>query len=131
LYILSLRPHADGRSFAIFIVTVIVSILLAAALVFAAVRKLSHRPEIVATYARVGVPEERLNHLAVILLAGAAGLLLGLAWAPIGVAAAIGLVAYFALAVVAHLRAGDAANLPTPVTIELIAIAALVLRLAT
>lgn len=114
-----------------FVASATVSLLLAAALVFAAVRKLSHRPEVVETYTRVGVAEERLNHLAVILLAGAVGLVAGLAWAPIGIAAAVGVIVYFALAVAAHVRAHDLGNVATPVVIELLAVAALVLRLAT
>jgi hypothetical protein len=105
----------------------IVSILLAALLVFTAVRKLSHRPDVVATYTRVGVPEERLDQLAWILLAGAAGLIAGLFWPPIGVAAGIGLVVYFLLAIAAHIRAGDARNLLVPVAMELLAIASLIL----
>jgi hypothetical protein len=113
------------------VVTAVVSILLAAALAFAAVRKLSHRPEVVASYTRVGVPEDRLNLLALILMAGAAGLVVGLVWAPIGIAAAIGVIVYFALALGAHVRADDLANLPTPAVIELLAVAALALRLAT
>ncbi|MGH8966121.1 MAG: DoxX family protein, partial [Actinomycetes bacterium] len=40
-------------------------------------------------------------------LAAAAGLLGGLVWPPVGVAAAIGLVLLLALAARAHLRAGD------------------------
>ena len=107
----------------------IASVLLAAIMVAAAARKLTHRAGVVAEYARVGVPEERLNHLALILLAGAAGLLIGLAWAPLGVAAAAGTVVYFVLAVVAHVRHGDAAHLAVPVAIELLALAALALQL--
>ena len=105
----------------------VISVLLAALLVFAAVRKLSHRPEVVATYTRVGVPEDRLDLLAGILLAGAAGLLAGLVWDPIGIAAGIGLVVYFLLAILAHVRAGDARNLPVPVAMELLAVASLIL----
>lgn len=114
-----------------FAATVIVSLLLAAALAYAAIRKLSHRPEVVETYVRVGVPEDKLDYLALILLAGAAGLILGLLWAPIGVAAAIGLVLYFLAAIGFHIRANDIANLPTPALIELTATAALILRLGT
>jgi DoxX-like family len=114
-----------------FAATAVVSTLLSAALAFAAVRKLSHRPEVVASYARVGVPEDRLNQLAVILLAGAAGLLVGLAWAPIGITAAAGLVVYFVLALAAHIRFDDLENVPTPAVIEVFAIAALVLRVAS
>ena len=114
-----------------FAATIAVSTLLAAAVAYAALRKLSHRPEVVESYARVGVPEDKLDYLAFILLAGAAGLLAGLLWAPIGLAAAVGLIAYFVLAVAAHVRAHDVENLPTPLVIELLAIAALALRLAT
>ena len=112
-----------------FVAFAIVSVLLAVLLAFAAIRKLSHREEVVRSYARVGVPEGKLDHLAMILLAGATGLILGIFWAPIGVAAAIGVVCYFLVAIAFHIRADDAKNLPTPVVIELIAVAALILRL--
>jgi hypothetical protein len=114
-----------------FIAAVIVSALLAAALAYSAIRKLSHRPEVVATYVRVGVPEDKLNYLAAILLAGAAGLVAGLFWPPIGVAAGVGVVCYFLVAVASHIRADDTKNLPTPLAIEVMAAAALILRLAT
>jgi len=104
----------------------VISLLLAALLVFAAIRKLSHRPEVVAAYRRAGVPEERLNLLAWILLAAAAGLVAGLAWAPIGLAAGAGLVVYFLVAIGSHIRAGDARNVPVPVAMELLAVASLV-----
>jgi hypothetical protein len=58
-----------------------------ALLAFAAARKLSHRPQAVASKARVGVREENAITSRVILLAGGAGLVLGAAWQPIGVAA--------------------------------------------
>jgi hypothetical protein len=111
--------------------TTIVSALLAAILAAAAVRKLSHREEVVASYERVGVPPERLDHLALILLAGAAGLVIGLFWAPIGIAAAIGVICYFVLAIVAHVRHHDERHLPTPVAIEVLAVATLTLRVAS
>jgi hypothetical protein len=111
--------------------TSIVSTLLAAILAAAAVRKLSHREDVVASYQLVGVPPERLDHLAFILLAGAAGLVLGLFWAPIGVAAGIGVVGYFVLAILAHIRHHDERHLPTPVAIEVLAVATLTLRVAS
>jgi hypothetical protein len=113
-----------------FAATVIVSLLLAALLALAAIRKLSHQERIVQSYVRVGVPEDKLDYLAIILLAGAAGLLLGLRWAPIGVAAAIGLICYFIAAVVFHIRANDAKHLPTPLMYAVIAAVALIVRLA-
>jgi uncharacterized membrane protein YbjE (DUF340 family) len=108
---------------------IVVSVLLAALLVVTAARKLSHRDAVVATYRRVGVPEERLNLLAALLLAGAAGLIAGLWWPPVGVAAAAALVAYFLLAIGAHVRARDAANTPTPVVFLALAGAVLALYL--
>jgi DoxX-like family len=106
----------------------VVTIVLAAILAFAAIRKLTHREDVVATYAKVGVPENRLNQLAFILLLGAAGLLLGFVWASIGVAAAVGVVVYFVLAIAAHVRHDDTGNLPTPVAIEAVAVTALLLQ---
>ena len=109
----------------------IVSVLLAALMAVAAIRKLTHREDVVRSYLRAGVPEDRLNLLAAVLLAGATGLLAGLAWAPIGTAAAAGTVVYFIGAVTSHIRAGDAAHLATPLAFEATALAALVLRAAT
>jgi DoxX-like family len=115
----------------VFLATAVVSVLLAAALSYSALRKLSHRPEVVQTYLRAGVPEDRLDLLALVLLAGAAGLLLGLLWAPVGFAAAACLVVYFLVAVTFHIRADDARNLPTPLVLALVAAVALALRLVT
>lgn len=56
--------------------------------------------------AEVGIPKRRLPLLAVLKAAGAAGLVLGLLGVPVvGVAAATGLVLFFACAVAVHLRA--------------------------
>jgi DoxX-like family len=115
----------------VFLATAVLSSLLAAALGYSALRKLSHRPEVVRTYLRAGVPEDRLDQLAVVLLAGAGGLLLGLLWAPVGLAAAACLVVYFLVAVTFHIRAGDARNMATPLVLALMAGAALALRLVT
>jgi hypothetical protein len=111
-------------------IAVALSLLLASLLAFAAGRKLSHRPDVVAAYARVGVPEHQLNRLAFLLLLGAGGLVIGLVWAPLGIAAAACLVAYFLLAVAAHVRHADKAHLPTPLVLLTLAVAVLLLRLA-
>jgi hypothetical protein len=109
----------------------VTSVLLAALLAYSAFTKLSHQERFVQGYTRVGVPEDKLDYLAGLLLAGAAGLVLGLFWAPIGVAAAVGVVLYFLAAIAFHLRADDAEHLPTPLVIASLTTAALVLRLAT
>jgi hypothetical protein len=107
----------------------VASTLLAVLLAFSAIRKLSHRPEVVQSYLRAGVPEDKLDYQAVTLLAGAGGLLVGLLWAPLGMAAALALVVYFLVAMAFHIRAGDAEHLPTPLVMALLAAAALALRL--
>jgi len=109
----------------------IVSVLLAALLLVSATIKLTRREPYIETYLKVGVPEDKLDLLAIVLLAGAAGLLFGLAWAPVGVAAAAALIVYFGVAAAAHVRADDTVNLPTPLMLAALAAAALVLRLAT
>lgn len=114
-----------------FTATVAVSLLLAALLSASVAMKLSHKPAVVENYAKAGVPEERLNLLAAVLGAGVAGLIAGLFWAPIGIAAGIGLVLYFLLAVAAHVRADDAKNAVMPVIIMLVSALTLYLRIAT
>lgn len=105
----------------------VVSILLATLLTFSAALKLTHRPKVVEGYARAGVPETWLNGLAALLLAGAAGLIVGLWWPIAGIAAATGLVVYFVLAVGFHIRANDIAHVVTPAV--LVAVAAVTLAL--
>jgi DoxX-like family len=114
-----------------FVAAVIVSILLATALVFAAARKLTHAPDVVEGYARARVPESRLNQLATVLFAGATGLVVGLWWPPVGVAAAVGVFCYFIVAIGFHIRAGDVANLPIPVALAGMAALAAGLRVVT
>lgn len=62
----------------------------------------------------VRVPMKWFPWLAGCELSGAAGLLVGMAWPPLGLAASIGLVLYFLGAVVAHLRVGDLRGTGTP-----------------
>jgi DoxX-like family len=109
----------------------VISGVLAGLLVLSASIKLTRREPYVQGYLRVGVPEDKLNYLAAILLAGAAGLILGLFWEPIGIAAAAALVCYFLVAIASHIRADDAKNLPNPLVMALLAVGALVLQLAS
>jgi hypothetical protein len=55
----------------------------------------------------IGLPLKYFPLLAACEFAGAAGLVIGIWWTPIGIAAGFGLVLYFVGAVVAHLRVGD------------------------
>lgn len=103
--------------------------MLAALLVFSAVRKLSHTPAVVAEYARTDVPEHWLTPLAILLLAATGGVLVGLIWAPIGIAAAAGLVGYFAVAIGFHVKSGDTADIRNPIVIALFAAFVLALQI--
>jgi len=76
----------------------------------------------------VGVPRSWVPLLAILKAAGAAGLLVGLLVMPaIGTAAAIGLVAFFVGAVIAHMRAGVLYNIAFPGFFLALAIASLTL----
>jgi DoxX-like family len=109
--------------------TPVISSTLAALLSLSAGLKLSHSAPVVRSYTRLGVPEQKLNLLALLLLAGAAGLLAGLWWRWLGVAAAGALVAYFAVAVAVHVRARDLKGLPVPLVFGGLAATSCVLQL--
>jgi hypothetical protein len=83
------------------VASVVVSVLLAALVGYAAARKLTHRPEVVESYRRAGVREAWLNGLAVLLLAAAAGLVVGVWWPIIGIAAAASTVSTMGVAMLA------------------------------
>jgi hypothetical protein len=104
-------------------------VLMSLLAVVSGVAKLRHDPNVVRiVHEVVGVPMKWLPWLAACELAGAAALLLGLAWAPLGMAAAAGLVIYFAGAVVAHVRVGDVKGIGTPMVPLLLAAGCLVTR---
>ena len=80
---------------------------------------------------RVEVPLSWLLPLGVLKAAGALGLLLGIAVPEIGVAAAIGLILFFVCAVFAHLRVRWYSTIPFPAGFLLLAVGALLTRLAS
>ncbi|MGW3581257.1 DoxX family protein [Streptomyces rubiginosohelvolus] len=72
-------------------------------------------PFVLANSAQVGLPSAMLPYLATRKLAGAAGLVIGLIGAhPLGLAAGVGLVAFFIGAVIAHIRARVFYNIAFP-----------------
>ncbi len=111
----------------------LVTTALAALMVaFSAVGKIRRDPAIVKVIVgTVGVPEKYLMPLAACELAGAAGLLIGIWWPPLGVAAGVGLVIYFLGAVVSHLRVGDVKGLGPATFMLFVSAAALALRVIT
>jgi DoxX-like family len=107
---------------------------LAVALALSAAVYLARIKRVVATMNRLGVPESWLTMLGALKAAGALGLLVGLAVPLVGAAAAIGVVLYFAGAIVTHVRARAFAadeGFPLAIGFLVVAVAALVLRLAT
>jgi uncharacterized membrane protein YphA (DoxX/SURF4 family) len=91
---------------------VIVSVVYAVLLCGSATAKLVGFEPSVQGITSLGVPRSWLPRLAVAEIAGAIGVLVGLAVAWIGVLAALGLVAYYAGAVIAHRRADDSKIAP-------------------
>lgn len=86
---------------------------------------------VLANSAEVGVPRSWLPALGAVKLAGAAGLLVGLVGLrPLGIAAAAGLVLFFAGAVLTHLKARVLYNLAFPGGYLILAAASLALMVA-
>jgi uncharacterized membrane protein YphA (DoxX/SURF4 family) len=113
-----------------FIATAIVSGLLALVLVASAGAKLAKVPQVMEVMTTVGFPQDKVWLLAAAELAGGVGLVLGLFWWPIGIAAAIGVILYFVGAVGSHLRVKDK-NFAPALVLLVAAVAALVLRCLT
>lgn len=108
----------------------VIAVLYAALLTFSGVGKLRLDPNQVLTiHERAGVPLSIFPLLAACEFAGAIGLLAGIRWQRLGVAAAIGLVIYFIGAILSHVRAGDFAGLAAPAFMLAIAVAALATRI--
>jgi uncharacterized membrane protein YphA (DoxX/SURF4 family) len=110
----------------------VITILLAAIVTFSGIGKIRRDPHIVQVIHEViGVPLKYFPLLAACEFAGALGILLGIWWPPLGVAASIGLVIYFVGASVSHLRVGDIKGIGPAAFILVVAAAALALRILT
>ena len=103
---------------------VTVSLLLTAACLFPAVGKLAGHPKMRQSAAHFKVPWTRYQLIGAAELAAAAGVLIGLWWHPLGVAAAAGMALLLLGAVLTHRRAADSGKETAP------ALAALALTLA-
>ena len=113
-----------------YIAYIVIAALLALALVASATLKLRRDPRAVGSiHETVGVPLRWFPYLAACEIAGAVGLLIGIAWAPIGILAAAAIVAYMIGAVIGHLRVGDTKNLTSPLIPMILAAAALLTRI--
>jgi hypothetical protein len=116
----------------VFVACVIVTIVIALLSAVSAVAKLREEPAIIEGLVdKLGLSRSWLRPLASLELAGAAGALIGLAWAPIGIAATTGLTLYFLGAVGIHVQKGDTAGVIRPLPFLVLAALALALRAAT
>jgi uncharacterized membrane protein YphA (DoxX/SURF4 family) len=129
---LSSRVHGLWHDLAMFTVLVVVVVLLTLVCVGSSVADVRKMPRVVEAMDRLRVPLQLRPLLPVLKLLGAAGLLIGLAKAPLGAVAAVCLAAYFAVATWYHGRAKDAAADTGPAAaLCVLAVAAAVLRLVT
>ncbi|MEV5611881.1 DoxX family protein [Streptomyces sp. NPDC052225] len=106
---------------------VIVTVFAAVMAGFSAVSVFLRAPWVVQPIADYGIPASWLPFLGTAKAAGAVGLLVGLAVPAVGVAAGIGLVLYFAGAVVAVVRARWFTHVAFPLFYAAPVVAALVL----
>jgi uncharacterized membrane protein YphA (DoxX/SURF4 family) len=83
---------------------IVLATLLGIAALGSGVQKLRRDPAIMASMKSVGVDASRVPALAILEILGAAGLVVGIWIAPVGIAAAVGLTLYFLGAIIAHLR---------------------------
>lgn len=97
--------------------TVIVTLLLAALFTFAASIKLLSVARSLAIRDHLGVSRLQWRLIGALEIVGVAGALVGLAWPPMGIAAAIGLALLSIGAIAFHLRASDGAADMAPAVI--------------
>ena len=111
---------------------VAISLLLIAACLLPAAGKLFGHPRMRQFAAHFGIPWPRYRLIGAAELAAAAGVLIGLWWLPLGLAAAAGLILLLTGALVTHRRAADSGKEMAPALLGLvIAIAYLAIALAT
>ncbi|WP_405729025.1 DoxX family protein [Streptomyces sp. NBC_00028] len=115
-----------------FITTAILAVLLAVGFAAAAIPKILANAEAAANAEHVGFSVGAFRIIGLLEFAGAVGVLIGLLWAPLGVAAATGLILVSIGGLVSHLRVKDGPKAFAPVVLfGVLAAAVLVLRLAT
>lgn len=112
------------------ITSIVLAVLLAAVLTGSGFAKFTKADAVVENLSKANVPLGMYPFLALTEIAGAVGLIAGIWWTPLGIAAAVGVVLYFAGAVVFHVRAKDP-NFAPPAVLGLVAaVAGVTLALA-
>ena len=108
------------------------SLLLATACLLPAAGKLTGQPKMRHAAAHFGIPWPRYRLIGVAELAAAGGVLAGLWWHPLGLAAAAGMVLLLLGALITHRRAADSGKETAPALIALaVTIAYLVVALTS
>src|ERR1700748_1020920 len=98
---------------------VTLSLLLAAACLLPAAGKLTGQPRMRKSAARFGISWPRYRLIGVAELAAAAGVLIGLWWHPLRLAAAAGMAVLLLGAVITHRRAADSGKEMAPALLAL------------
>jgi uncharacterized membrane protein YphA (DoxX/SURF4 family) len=106
---------------------VTISLLLIAVCLLPAIGKLTGQPKMRQSAEHFGIEWPRYRLIGVAELAAAAGILIGLWWHPLGIAAAAGMALLLVGALVSHRRAGDS---PKETASALIALAITIAYLA-
>jgi uncharacterized membrane protein YphA (DoxX/SURF4 family) len=99
---------------------VTISLLLAAACLLPAAAKLAGHPKMQQSAAHFGIPWSRYRLIGVAELAAAAGIVIGLWWHPIGVAAAAGMALLLLGAIITHRKAADNVKEMAPAWVALL-----------
>jgi DoxX-like family len=100
-------------------VFVALSLLLAAACLVPALGKLTAQPKMLASASRFGIPWPSYRLIGVAELAAVAGVLAGLYWLPMGVAAASGMAVLLVGALTVHRQVGDGLQEAAPAVLGL------------
>lgn len=128
-YVLVARRRCEGK-FSMLIAFIIVTVLTAAANIFAAAVDFRRPQWVLNNMTKWGGSHSWLFTLGALKAAGALGLLVGIGVPLIGIAAAIGLVLFFVGAIAVVIRARWYSHLRWPATYLMMAICSLALRLA-
>ena len=115
-----------------YIVAAIIAVVLAVAFAGAGLAKITKQKQMVEAADHLGFTIEQYQLIGVAEAAGAVGLIIGLFWAPIGIAAAAGLLITMIGAVYFHLRHQDPVSLFGPAAgLGVLALLEVVFRLAS
>ena len=114
-----------------FIAYTVVAIVLGLGLAGSASGKIRKDERVTAGLTAVGVPLSWFVPLALLELAGTVGLLIGIGWRPLGIAAAIGVILYFVGALYFHVRAKDFKGMPVPAVLLIVGVLALIFGIAS